>query len=107
MNIVITGASSGVGFEAVLELILNSSNQVLAMARSENKLKGLLQIAKELNPDCKLFIKKFDILHGDYEKDLLPFIKENLQSVDVLINNAGMLINKPFTELTQLDFEAM
>jgi NAD(P)-dependent dehydrogenase (short-subunit alcohol dehydrogenase family) len=107
MNIVITGASSGVGFEAVLELILNSEHQVVALARSANKLKGLYQIAKGLNPDCKLFTTKFDILHDDYPDNLIPFIKSNLQSVDILINNAGVLVNKPFTDLTQLDFAAM
>jgi len=107
MNIVITGASNGVGFEAVLELILNSGHQVVALARSENKLKGLHEIAKELNPDCKLFTIKFDILHDDYPDGLIPFIKTHLQSVDILINNAGVLINKPFTDLTQLDFAAM
>jgi NAD(P)-dependent dehydrogenase (short-subunit alcohol dehydrogenase family) len=107
MNIVITGASSGVGFEAVLELILNSEHQVVALARSGNKLKGLHQIAKGLNPDCKLFTIKFDILHDDYPDELIPFIKANLQSVDILINNAGVLINKPFTDLTQLDFASM
>ncbi|MBC7912754.1 MAG: short-chain dehydrogenase, partial [Pyrinomonadaceae bacterium] len=36
MKIVITGASSGVGFEAVLELILNSEHEVVALARSED-----------------------------------------------------------------------
>jgi len=107
MNIVITGASSGVGFEAVLELILNSDHQVVALARSENKLKGLRQIAQGLNPNCCLFTTKFDILHDDYPNVLIPFIKANLQSVDILINNAGVLINKPFIDLTQLDFAGM
>jgi NAD(P)-dependent dehydrogenase (short-subunit alcohol dehydrogenase family) len=107
MNIVITGASSGVGFEAVLELILSAEHQVVALARSANKLKGLHQIAKGLNPDCKLYTLKFDILHDDYPDELIPFLKTNLQSVDILINNAGVLINKPFAELTQLDFASM
>jgi NAD(P)-dependent dehydrogenase (short-subunit alcohol dehydrogenase family) len=107
MNIVVTGASSGVGFEAVLELILNSSNHVIALARSKNKLKGLHEIANGLNPDCKLFVTKFDILHDDYAEELIPFVKTNLKSVDILINNAGVLINKPFADLTQLDFAAM
>lgn len=106
MKIVITGASSGVGFEAVLEFILNPEHEVVALARSEENLKRLYQIASSLNPDCKLFPAKFDIVHDDYAS-LQTFIKERIESVDILINNAGQLINKPFEETTQLDFVEM
>lgn len=107
MNIVITGASGGVGFEAVLELILDTKNRVVALARSENKLEHLYKIATDLNPDCSLYPAKFDIVHGDYETGLIPFVKQNLGSVDILINNAGSLVNKPFEDLSQLDFVEM
>ena len=50
MNIIITGASSGVGFEAVLELCLKSEHQVIALARSQEKLTRLLEIAMGLPP---------------------------------------------------------
>ena len=107
MNIVITGASSGVGFEAVLELIQNTENKVVALARSEDKLKRLHEIALALNPDATLYAAKFDIVKDDHELALVPFIKERLETVDILINNAGVLINKPFELLSQLDFLEM
>ncbi len=107
MNIVITGASSGVGFEAVLELILSGKHQVIALARSEDKLSRLLEIAQGLNPECVLFPVAFDIVHDDY-KDLVEFIAVRFNSqIDVLINNAGVLINKPFAELLEIDFVEM
>ncbi|MDR6945018.1 SDR family NAD(P)-dependent oxidoreductase [Mucilaginibacter pocheonensis] len=107
MNIIITGASSGVGFEAVIELILSGNNKVIALARSQDKLERLLEIAHGLNPDCELYALKFDIVHDDYE-GLQQFIEANFNNrVDVLINNAGVLINKSFTQLLEVDFVEM
>ena len=107
MNIVITGASSGVGYEAALQLTKNSGNKVVALARSEDKLQKLSEAVIVRNPDSILFPFKFDIIHGEYDEELIPYLKENLGKVDILINNAGALINKPFTDLDQLDFVAM
>lgn len=107
MNIIITGASSGVGFEAVLEFILTSKHKVVALARSEDKLARLLEIAKGLNPECVLYPVAFDIVHDDYHH-LQQFINSHLEGrVDILINNAGVLINKPFVELLETDFVEM
>jgi NAD(P)-dependent dehydrogenase (short-subunit alcohol dehydrogenase family) len=107
MNIIITGASSGVGFEAVLELILSGKHKVIALARSQDKLEKLLEIAKGLNPDCIVYGIAFDIVHDDYA-GLQQFITDNFDGhVDALVNNAGVLINKPFTQLLEADFVEM
>lgn len=107
MNIIITGASSGVGFEAVIELILSGNHKVIALARSQDKLERLLEIAHGLNPDCQLYALNFDIVHDDYE-GLQQFIATNFDNrIDVLINNAGVLINKSFTQLLETDFVEM
>jgi NAD(P)-dependent dehydrogenase (short-subunit alcohol dehydrogenase family) len=107
MNIIITGASSGVGFEAALELILSGKHKVIALARSKAKLEHLLDIAHGLNPEAELYALTFDIVHDDYT-DLQDFIKVNFDNrVDVLINNAGVLINKPFIKLLEMDFVEM
>jgi len=107
MNIIITGASSGVGFEAALELILSGKHKVIALARSKDKLEKLLEIAHGLNPDAEIYALAFDTVHDDYT-DLQQFIKSNFDNrVDVLINNAGVLINKSFAKLKELDFVEM
>jgi NAD(P)-dependent dehydrogenase (short-subunit alcohol dehydrogenase family) len=107
MNIIITGASSGVGFEAVIELALSGKHKVLALARSQEKLERLLDIAHNLNPESVIYAVAFDIVHDDYHS-LQQFISANFDNrVDILINNAGVLINKPFTELLETDFVEM
>jgi short-subunit dehydrogenase len=107
MNIIITGASSGVGFEAALELIRSNENKVMAIARSADKLQRLSRIAKDLNPECTLIPTQFDIVHGDYEQGLIPFIQQKLGAVNILINNAGTLINKSFEQQDENDWYSM
>ncbi|RZK56573.1 MAG: SDR family oxidoreductase [Pedobacter sp.] len=106
MNIIITGASSGIGFEAALELTLDSKNKVVCIARSADKLRRLLEIAKQINPECTLLPVEFDLVNDDYTA-LAPFLKQQLGNVDILINNAGQLINKPFLETTASDLSEM
>lgn len=106
MNIVLTGASSGIGFEAALEFALHNENKVVCIARSADKLRKLLEIAKGINPDCTLLPVEFDIVNDDYTA-LVPFLQERLSHVDILINNAGALINKPFLETTEADLASM
>ena len=107
MNIIITGASSGVGFEAAIELTAQNSNKVIAIARSQDKLTRLQEIATSLNPECSIYPVVFDLVNDDHH-DLKSFISAHFDSgVDVLINNAGALINKPFAQLGELDFVEM
>lgn len=106
MNIVLTGASSGIGFEAALEFTLNKENKVVCIARSADKLRKLLEIAKGITPDCTLLPVEFDIVNDDYAA-LVPFLKEKLGHIDILINNAGALINKPFSETSAADMAGM
>lgn len=106
MNIILTGASSGIGFEAALELSMHSENTIVAIARSADKLRKLLEIARGINPDCHLLPVEFDIVNDDYAA-LTPFLKERLGHVDILINNAGALINKSFLDTTAEDLAKM
>lgn len=107
-NIIITGASSGIGFETVLDLTSKKENNVIALARSADKLRRLHEISTDLNFDGgKLFPAQFDIVYDNYENSLVPFIQSKFDKVDILINNAGALINKPFLETSTEDFANM
>ncbi|MFD1769392.1 SDR family NAD(P)-dependent oxidoreductase [Sphingobacterium suaedae] len=104
-NIIITGASSGIGFESVLDLTAKKENNVIALARSADKLRKLHEISTSLNPEGgTLYPAQFDIFYDNYADSLVPFIQSKFETVDILINNAGMLINKPFLETTLEDF---
>lgn len=106
MNIVLTGASSGIGFETALEFTLHTANKVVCIARSADKLRKLLEIARGINPDCTLLPVEFDIVNDEYAA-LIPFLQQRLGTVDILINNAGALLNKPFLETTAAEMSEM
>ena len=94
-NIIITGTSRGIGFELV-KLFANHGHQVLALSRNLNPISEL-QIKNVFTISC-------DVCEiSDYKK-VEEFINTNWKQVDVLINNAGTLINKPFVETTMADF---
>ncbi len=95
-NIIITGTSRGIGFELV-KLFANAGHNVLALSRNEKPVKNL-KLAK-----VKSF--SFDLNDTEAYKKVEDFVTSNWKQVDVLINNAGMLINKPFSEISMEDFE--
>ncbi len=97
MNILITGAGKGIGFELAKNLSLN--HKVIALSRN---IKPLLNIGSE-----NIFPFSIDITQNNYTHSLLPFIKQNITKLDIIINNAGILINKPFKEISQNDFDLM
>ncbi|WP_405606922.1 SDR family NAD(P)-dependent oxidoreductase [Polaribacter sp. Asnod1-A03] len=94
-NIVITGTSRGIGFE-LAKKFANNGHKVLALSRNTKPL-------EEFNHKNITVISVDLSIKSDLEK-VTDFIKNNWKQVDVLINNAGKLINKPFTDLTSNDF---
>ena len=95
-NIVITGTSRGIGFELV-QLFAANGHQVLALSRNSVP-------CEELNLDNVSVISCDLNRLEDYTK-VAEFVKGHWNSVDVLINNAGAILNKPFTETTMIDFQ--
>tara|TARA_A100001011_G_scaffold51375_1_gene49402 strand:- start:21545 stop:22225 length:681 start_codon:yes stop_codon:yes gene_type:complete len=94
-NIIITGTSSGIGLELAKFFIKNKHN-VLAISRNNSDLRSL-------NLKC-LYAVDFDIT--DYERyNSLNKYLNNFENVDVLINNAGLLVNKPFEDTSLEDFQ--
>ena len=95
-NVIITGTSRGIGFELV-QLLAKQGYNVLALSRNANpvssmKLDNVTTISLDLN--------KIE----DYKKVEI-FISSHWEQVDILINNAGTLLNKSFSETTYKDFE--
>ena len=91
-NIVIVGTSRGIGKQLVA--LLADDNNVLALSRNTAPLKAF-----EKNTNVN--IETFDVS----KDDLSVLIKKHFKQVDVLINNAGYLVNKPILDITLKDIE--
>ncbi|MEP7169324.1 MAG: SDR family NAD(P)-dependent oxidoreductase, partial [Bacteroidota bacterium] len=96
MNIIITGASNGIGYSTALTASQKPGTKVLAVSRNKEKLLQLQQDANKNNPASSINILPLDL--SDFKEDffLNDFNKINFDAVDVLINSAGLLINKLF-----------
>ena len=95
-HVIITGTSRGIGYELV-KLFANAGHRVLALSRNPQPtnnlyLNGVTSVA-------------FDITKPEGFIWVEDYIQTNWEKVDILINNAGALINKPFSETTLSDFE--
>lgn len=94
-NIIITGAGRGIGYELV-KIWSSRGHKVLALSRNLQRLESL----NLKGVTCLTF----DLTKVESFDNLAPFL-ENFKQVDVLINNAGLLVNKPFPQLTNEDFQ--
>ncbi len=95
-HVVVTGTSRGIGFEMV-KILSKQGHKVVALSRNtapieDLKLKGVAAIACDLTRE------------EDLQK-VKEYIANHLKSVDILINNAGAIINKPFSQTTPEDFQ--
>ena len=96
-HIVITGTSKGIGNELVKHFAQNG-HQILSLSRS----------TPEFSPNISKHITHLsaDITEDNAITKVNEFITQNWNStVDVLINNAGQLYNKPFLETTSTMFQ--
>jgi NAD(P)-dependent dehydrogenase (short-subunit alcohol dehydrogenase family) len=105
MNIVITGASSGIGYATTLKFSEDAANTIFALARNREKLEQLVAEATSAGYKGRIVPVAFDIATGD-PSSLDEFFK-NVQNIDILINNAGLLIKKSFVDLTDTDWMKM
>jgi len=93
-KIVITGASRGIGY-ALVAYYAKKEYQILALSRKIETLKQFPENVTALQVDIT---KEKEI------QKVSKFIAEEWKTVDILINNAGKLIHKPFKKTTNQDF---
>lgn len=95
-KIIITGTSRGIGLELV-KILAGAGHEVMALSRNAGPVKEL-----GFN-NIKAF--PFDITAVDDLEKVADLVRREWQQADILIHNAGAIVNKPFEELTSEEFE--
>ncbi|SDF58863.1 MULTISPECIES: SDR family NAD(P)-dependent oxidoreductase [unclassified Duganella] len=102
-TVIVTGASSGIGF-AVAEAYLKRGYNVVGNARTIERLK---EAADKLGNPSNFVLVPGDIAKAATAKALFARAVEAFGKVDILINNAGIFIAKPVTDYTEDDLEQL
>ena len=94
-NVIITGTSRGIGYE-LAQLFANANHNVLAISRNSKPIEKLNH--------SNITTLSIDISDKKGIEKVVEFVQNNWTQVDILINNAGKLANKPFAETSTQDF---
>jgi NAD(P)-dependent dehydrogenase (short-subunit alcohol dehydrogenase family) len=94
---IITGASGGIG-AGLVEGFLGGGYNVVATSRDANR---------KLTTSGSLVLLEGDIGKQQTAADAVEAAIKNFGTIDVLVNNAGIFLTKPFTDFTPEDFDAL
>lgn len=96
MNVLITGASKGIGYELVKQFAQEVSTNIIALARDYEQLKTLQDFCKHTY-NKQIYIYCIDLSQLGFELQLNEILEEH-HHIDIVINNAGFLAHLPFEQ---------
>jgi NAD(P)-dependent dehydrogenase (short-subunit alcohol dehydrogenase family) len=94
---IITGASGGIG-AGLVERFLQEGYNIVATSRNTGR---------EFTASGSLVLVDGDIAEQQTAAQAVEAAIDHFATVDVLVNNAGIFLNKPFTDFTREDFDAL
>lgn len=94
-HVIITGTSRGIGYELALQFA-QAGHQVLAISRKTPQA-----LIENENITCL----SVDLGKEEALLEVIKFLSNAWKQVDIIIHNAGSLVNKPFSQTSQADFE--
>jgi NAD(P)-dependent dehydrogenase (short-subunit alcohol dehydrogenase family) len=94
---IITGASGGIG-AGLVDGFLREGYSVVATARDANR---------KLTTSASLVLLDGDIGKQQTAAQVVEAAIHRFGTIDVLVNNAGIFLTKPFTDFTAGDFDAL
>ncbi len=106
MNIIVTGASKGIGYEIIRSLAGMPGMKLVAIARSREELMELKLSCTGLRSGQDVEVVPADLSESrNIKNEVIPVIYRLFDHLDILINNAGYLVNKPFIQTEETELE--
>jgi NAD(P)-dependent dehydrogenase (short-subunit alcohol dehydrogenase family) len=94
---IVTGASSGIGLE-ITRTLLQEGYAVVAVSR---------RASRSLEPSSGLAVLDGDVGEAGTAARAVATARERFGGLDLLVNNAGIFVVKPFTEYTSEDYQRL
>jgi short-subunit dehydrogenase len=92
----VTGASSGIGYE-LAKLFAQDGKNIVVVARSQDRLEKL-KTEIENKSGTKVIVGVKDLSKPDAPQEIFSELEKNNINVDVLVNNAGFPVHGKFAE---------
>jgi len=95
--VLVTGANQGLGFEIVHVTALRDPSAIYILcSRNVKKGEEALQKLRELGVKAKIEVLELDVVNDDHIIAAVKLVEEKYGKLDVLVNNAGIIIQPPF-----------
>ena len=101
---VVTGGSRGIGKAIATELAIQGYNIVINYNSSEKKANSLKETLEE-KYNVEVLAIKCDVSNFDDVKDMYKIIKKKFDSIDLLVNNAGITKDNLILRMKEEDFD--
>jgi NAD(P)-dependent dehydrogenase (short-subunit alcohol dehydrogenase family) len=98
-TVLITGSTSGIGLELTKALLNNGATVIMGSKSSD-----LTKTARQLSQHQRAYLYQIDLADLDQIKEVVESISKDVQCIDILINNAGIM--EPEYCLTKQGFES-
>ena len=102
--VLVTGSSRGIGKATIIKFASEGYNVVINYLNSENEALELKKYVEEKHQVKALAIKA-DISNESEVKEMVDKIIDEYGRIDVLVNNAGIALDRNFYDITTDEFE--
>ena len=102
---IVTGGSRGIGRVAAIKLAKKGFNVAICYAGNEEKANETIGIIEELGVKAKAY--KCDVSNSAQVESTVKEISEDFDSIDVLVNNAGITRDGLLIRMSEDDFDAV
>lgn len=89
-RVLVTGANSGIGFEAA-QVLAGKGVEVILACRNQTKGEAALAAIRQAHPECQVSLMALDLSSLQSIAAFVEEFKSRYTSLDVLINNAGVM----------------